>query len=435
MSTLFEVGVVAGLTDLQLLERFAARGEVGAEAAFAALVERHGPMVLRVCRAILRDEHAAEDAFQATFLVLARKGGSLWVRDSVGPWLHRVARRVAIHGRAAANRRKAAERRAAEMAGERRVGSDRVDEVRPILDEEIDRLPDRYRKPVILCDLEGCSYEEAARHLGCAMGTLKSRLARARERLSGRLIRRGVVPAAGGLGSLLGMKPAEAAGPVALMKSTVLAAGYVATSAAMGGMVPPLVVELTEGVLKAMRINMMIKIGGFALACCLAMSGAGLLAARATVELPVQSRTSAPQAGAEAPDEKRPAEAKDKQARAEENERKLKAEENERKLKAEERERQARAEANERKAKAEGKEKQVKAEERKAKAEELERKAKAEGKEKQVKAEANERKAKAEAKEKQAKAEAKEKQAKAEERERQAKAEENERKAKAEARD
>src|SRR5690242_11348610 len=99
------------------------------------------------------------------------------------------------------------------MAGQRRVGSDRGDEVRPILDEEIDRLPDRYRKPVILCDLEGCSYEEAARHLGCAMGTLKSRLARARERLRGRLIRRGVVPAAGGLGSLLGMKPAEAAVP------------------------------------------------------------------------------------------------------------------------------------------------------------------------------------------------------------------------------
>ena len=372
MSTLFEVGVVAGLTDLDLLERFDAGKGMGAEAAFATLVERHGPMVLRVCRAILRDEHAAEDGFQATFLVLSRKGHSLWVRDSLGPWLHRVARRVAIHSRAAADQRKAAEQRAAEMAGERKVGSDRDDELRPILDEEIDRLPDRYRKPVILCDLEGCSYEEAARHLGCAMGTLKSRLARARERLRGRLIRRGVVPAAGGLGSILGMKPAEAAVPVALMKSTVLAAaGYVTTSAATAGMVPPLVVELTEGVLKSMRINTMIKIGGLALASGLAMSGAGLLAARAPVEPPVQSQPRTPQADAKAPDQKRSAEANERKLKTEESERELKAEEKERKLKTEENERQAKAGANERKLKAEENERQAKAgaNERKLKAE------------------------------------------------------------------
>jgi RNA polymerase sigma factor (sigma-70 family) len=399
MSTLFEVGVVAGLTDGQLLERFTARGGVGAEAAFAALVERHGPMVLRVCRRILRDEHAAEDAFQATFLVLARKGGSLWVRDSVGPWLHRVTRRVAIHTRAAADRQRVAERTAAELANERSAAANPYNEVGPVLDEEIDRLPDYYRMPVILCDLEGNSYEEAARHLGCAMGTLKSRLARARERLRGRLIRRGVMPSAGGAGLVFAIKPAEAAVPATLTKSTALsAARYVTNSAAMGGMVPPLVVELTEGVLKAMHHNVLIKIGGFVVTSGLAMSGVGLLAARAPVEMPVQSGPHMSRTVAKDDDERlaqaKEAEAKEKQAKAEENERNAKAEANERKAKAEANERKAKAEANERKAKAE-------ANERKAKAEENERKAKAE---------ANERKAKAEekeAKEKQAKAESK----------------------------
>ncbi len=317
LSTLFEVGVVAGLTDGQLLERFAARGGVGTEAAFAVLVERHGPMVLRVCRRILRDEHAAEDAFQATFLVLARKGGSLWVRDSVGPWLHRVTRRVAIHARAAADRRKASEQRAAEMASERRTGNDRTNELGPVLDEEIDRLPAYYRMPVILCDLEGCSYEQAARHLGCNMGTLKSRLARARERLRGRLIRRGVVPATGGLASVFAIKPAEAAVPVMLMKFTVLAAvRSMATSAATGGVIPPLVVELTEGVLKSMSLNVMIRIGGFVLASGLVMSGVGLLATRASGELPVPSLPSAPQAVAQSREAEARAKASAKAAEA-----------------------------------------------------------------------------------------------------------------------
>src|SRR5262249_21369492 len=101
---LFDAGTAAGWTDGQLLERFATHGGDSAELAFAALVERHGPMVWRVCRAILDDEHEAEDAFQATFLVLVRKTGSLWVRDSLGPWLHRVARRAAVRARVTADR-------------------------------------------------------------------------------------------------------------------------------------------------------------------------------------------------------------------------------------------------------------------------------------------------------------------------------------------
>jgi RNA polymerase sigma factor (sigma-70 family) len=454
MSTLFVAGSATGLTDGQLLERFSERGGGGnesgdaAEAAFAALVERHGPMVLRVCRGILRDEHAAEDAFQATFLVLARKAGSLWVRDSVGPWLHRVSRRVAARARAAAERRKATEQRAAEMASQRRAEDPTDFEVGQVLDEEIDRLPSRYRMPIILCDVEGCSYEEAARHLGCALGTLKSRLARARERLRCSLIRRRVLPATRGLGVVVAIRPTQAAVPMTLKKSTALVAvRYVAKSAATRGMVPPLVVELTEGVLETMRFNMMIKTGGFALALGLAMSGVGLLAVRASGGPPAEARPSPPVAVTRPADQDRSAElkeaeAKEKKARAEAREAEAReahakeAEAKEKKAKAEAKE----AEAKEKKAKAEASEAEAK--EKKAKAEAKEKKAKAEASEAEAKeaeakeAEAKEKKAKAEAKEKKAKAEAKEKKAKAEASEAEAKeAEAKEKKAKAEAKE
>src|SRR5437899_1912827 len=137
LHTLFHVGTVAGLGDGPLLERFAAGQGEPAELAFAALVERHGAMVYQVCRSVLRDEHAAEDAFQATFLILARKAGSLWVRESLGPWLHRVARRAAVRAKSAEARRRVAERRAAEMAvrAADEMGSDDL----RVLHEEIDR--------------------------------------------------------------------------------------------------------------------------------------------------------------------------------------------------------------------------------------------------------------------------------------------------------
>ncbi|QEH32018.1 ECF RNA polymerase sigma factor SigE [Aquisphaera giovannonii] len=193
--SLFHAGTAAGLSDGQLLERFAeSRGEA-AELAFATLVERHGPMVLRVCRGIVRDDHEAEDAFQATFLMLARKGRSLWVEDSLGPWLHRVACRVAIAALHATGRRRAAQRRAAECARDCARGHMPDDRGRAI-HEEIDRLPARYRMPIVLCDVEERSYEDAARHMGCPIGTIKSRLARGRERLRDRLTRRGLAPSA-----------------------------------------------------------------------------------------------------------------------------------------------------------------------------------------------------------------------------------------------
>jgi RNA polymerase sigma factor (sigma-70 family) len=323
MSALLGVGLVAELTDKQLLDQFAERNGARAEAAFAALVRRHGSMVLRVCRGILRDEHAAQDAFQATFLVLARKGPSLWVRDSVGPWLHRVTRRVAIRARIAADRRAATERRVAEMASDRKAEANWTHDVGLVLDEEIDRLPALYRLPVILCDIEGWSYAEAAGHLGCTMGTLKSRLARARERLRGVLIRRGVVPAVGGAGAALAA-PAAAAVPTALVATTTLVAvRYVATTAPAGETVLPPVAELTEGVLKMMRLNAMIRLGGFvAMSCCLT-AGVGLFAARGSGKEPVPSPQDTLQASAVAvggqqttePNEDRADEAAEKERR------------------------------------------------------------------------------------------------------------------------
>jgi RNA polymerase sigma factor (sigma-70 family) len=195
LQTLFHAGSLVGDTDGQLLERFAARDGEASESAFAALVERHAALVWRTCRAVLRDEHEAADAFQATFLVLVRKAGTLWVRDSIAPWLHRVALRAANQARREARRRKETERRAAELRmawTEGEMTNDRLDAIH----REIDRLPERHRVVVVLCDLEGRSYEEAARHLRCPVGTVKSRLSRARERLREGLARRGVVPTA-----------------------------------------------------------------------------------------------------------------------------------------------------------------------------------------------------------------------------------------------
>ncbi len=190
--TLYHLGAIGHLTDRQLLERFTAGEGEPAELAFAALVERHGPMVLRVCSALLRDPHDAQDAFQATFLVLLRKARELWIHDSLGPWLHRVARRVANRVQTSARRRREYERKAAESRTVLSLVGCGPDEPWSILHEEIDRLPERYRLPVVLCHLEGQSHELAAKTLRLPVGTLKSRLHRARDLLRGRLSRRGM---------------------------------------------------------------------------------------------------------------------------------------------------------------------------------------------------------------------------------------------------
>jgi RNA polymerase sigma factor (sigma-70 family) len=200
LDLLFHVGTVGTLTDGQLLERFATGSGEAAERAFAALLARHGPMVLRVCRAQLSGAQDVQDAFQATFLVLLKKARALWVRDSLGPWLHQVAYRTASSARLAATRRRQHEQRAAEIAahrGQSHSGIDSDASCEQLLHEEINRLPDRYRVPIILCDLEGLTCEEAARRMGRPVGTVKSWRSRGRARLRARLIRSGLAPATG----------------------------------------------------------------------------------------------------------------------------------------------------------------------------------------------------------------------------------------------
>ncbi len=249
LRTLFNVGAIGGLSDGQLLEQFATgRGEPR-ELAFAALVERHGPLVLRVCRSVLRDGDAAEDAFQATFLALARKAGSLWAQDSLAPWLHQAAYRAAVHDRSATIRRRSHEHAAAALRPESAAPPHHAndDDLETIIHEELDRLPGRFRVAVVLCDLEGRTHEQAARHLGCAVGTVKSRLARGRKRLRGRLVRRGVAPALA-LAAASAGGAAQAAVPTGLAESTV---AYAATASA----VPKSVAVIIEGVLISMFLR------------------------------------------------------------------------------------------------------------------------------------------------------------------------------------
>src|SRR5262245_50327437 len=177
-----------GHTDALLLEGFLRRRE---EDAFTALVRRHGPMVLSVCRQVLRDRHDAEDAFQATFLVLVRRAGSIHQPERLGNWLYGVAYRVAARARAVAARRHQRERDGVDLQAPAPAGDAGGNDLRPILHEELDRLPEKYRVPVVLCYLEGLTNEEAARQLAWPVGTVKGRLARARDVLRGRLARRG----------------------------------------------------------------------------------------------------------------------------------------------------------------------------------------------------------------------------------------------------
>src|SRR5262249_26019760 len=157
---------------------------------------RHGPMVLGVCRRVLDHAHDAEDAFQATFLVLARKAASIVARDTVGNWLYGVAYRTAHKARVAAARRRLKER---QMSRPEALDEDVWRELRPVLDQELNRLPEKYREPVILCDLEGQTRKEAARRLGWPEGTLSGRLSRARVLLAKRLARHGLTLSGGAM--------------------------------------------------------------------------------------------------------------------------------------------------------------------------------------------------------------------------------------------
>jgi RNA polymerase sigma factor (sigma-70 family) len=200
----FRGGDTSAVSDGELLRRFQASGD---EAAFELLVWRHGPMVLGVCRRVLRDTHAAEDAFQATFLTLARRAGSIGRREAVAGWLYTVAHRVALAARARRARLAALE--GAALAGAAEPVYLPTDEpagceARELLRAEVDRLPDAFRAVVVLCCLEGRTRAEAAEQLGVPPGTVESRLARARERLRLSLAARGLALAAAPFVAFLG---------------------------------------------------------------------------------------------------------------------------------------------------------------------------------------------------------------------------------------
>jgi RNA polymerase sigma factor (sigma-70 family) len=251
LEALFNIGAIRELSDGQLLEQFSsARGEV-AEVAFEALVERHGAMVLRVCRAQLVDPHDTQDAFQATFLILVKRARSLWVRDSLGPWLHQVAFRTAACSRSAVARRRKHERRAAEMAASLAGQEDRSNsELERVLHEEINRLPECYRVPIVLCDLQGQTCEEAARRMGRPIGTVKSWRFRGRARLRDRLIRLRLAPSVA-LGAALPLDAALTTLPQGAVRTAVRALSDWMTA----GEVSASVRTLVEGVLKTMFLS------------------------------------------------------------------------------------------------------------------------------------------------------------------------------------
>jgi RNA polymerase sigma factor (sigma-70 family) len=247
---LFGDGTIAGLSEGQLLERFLGRGD---EAAFAAIVARHGPMVLAVCRRVLTDEADAEDAFQATFLVLVRRGRAIRNRESLASWLHGVAQRVAARARLEAARRRRIEGRGA-MDPSESVAATEPDDLAPAIHEELAALPEKYRAPVVLCYLEGLSHDEAAQALGWPIGTVKGRLARARDALRGRLERRGIAVAGGALVAAISARgAASAVVPPELADETIRAAALVAAGkGAAAGAFSARVATLAEGVVKTM---------------------------------------------------------------------------------------------------------------------------------------------------------------------------------------
>src|SRR5262245_32475426 len=239
--------------DRQLLRRFVAAADEGA---FRALVQRYGPLVLGVCTRVLDSEHDAEDAFQATFLVLVRKAGSIRAPERLGPWLYGVAYRTALKAKAAGSKRRRLEKPLADLACATVADDPARRDLRPVLDEEVGRLPRKYREPFVLCYVEGMTNEQAARVLGCPPGTVFSRLAWARERLRRALSRRGLVLAAGALATALPRGQAQAAVPAPLVASTSDAAmAFAAGTAAAAGRMPAPAAALARGVLRAMLMT------------------------------------------------------------------------------------------------------------------------------------------------------------------------------------
>jgi len=238
-----------GLGDGDLLRLYVRHRD---EAAFEALVRRHGPMVMGVCRRVLHNSHDTEDAFQATFLVLVRKASTLRSPGMVGNWLYGVAYRTALEARKLAAKRQEKE---AKVLPRPETPEDTWADLWPVLDQELERLPEKYRAVIVLCDLEEKTRKEAAQQLGCPLGTVASRLSSARVVLAKRLGRHGVTVSGGLLGVLLSQN-AWACVPNSALSSTIKAASlFAAGKAAAAGLISAEVATLTERVMKAMVLS------------------------------------------------------------------------------------------------------------------------------------------------------------------------------------
>jgi RNA polymerase sigma-70 factor (ECF subfamily) len=258
-------------SDGELLHRFIAARE---EAAFAALVRRHGAMVLGVCRRLL-PEHDADDAFQATFLVLVRRAGSVRKVESLASWLYGVALRVARQTRSTtATRRRCEAASVLHPIVPDPAAEPEWRELRSVIDEELAQLPEKYRAPIVLCYLEGKTNEEAARLLGWTKGTVSGRLARARDLLRGRLARRGLALTTGALAGLL-LENAAAPAPAALVETTL--------RGALGGGASTAAAALAEGVMRTMLAKQLSVILGALLGVTVLFAGASLSGPRAGV--------------------------------------------------------------------------------------------------------------------------------------------------------
>ncbi len=260
MARVFQDGTLAGMPDGEILDRFVGHRD---EAAFELLLRRHGPMVLNVCRQVLFDPHEVEDAFQATFLVLVCKAGSIRVEGSLGPWLYRVASRIS--SRARANRRRIRQREVspeAHLEPSTRDDPDRP-EIPRVVQEELGRLPERLRAPLVLCYLEGMTHDLAARELRCPVGTVRSRLARARALLQKRIARRGIAIPAAALAVVLESSSRASALPPQIQKSLIkVAAQFVSGSASTGGGsgVSASIACLLEGALIVMGVKKLVSL-------------------------------------------------------------------------------------------------------------------------------------------------------------------------------
>jgi len=273
LGTLWTVGTVGDTDDQALLSRFADRQDEAADEAFRILVDRHGSMVLHVCEQVIGHRQDAEDAAQAVFLVLARKASVVRVQGTLAPWLYGVARRVAAKARASSNARRTLEQRTTMTAARARFCDGIVDQPPSsheweAVHDEVGRLPEKYRSPIVMCYLEGQTHEEAARRIGCPVGTVRVRLSRARERLRGRLIRRGFgpdrvtaigwfAPDPGSLAApITASNTAALLGGTAWVEATVKAARALSMGQmAMAGTVPTSVLYFYEGVVRAMMID------------------------------------------------------------------------------------------------------------------------------------------------------------------------------------